>query len=512
MFDVPKRQHPVAIITNTIAVIRNFLIPIVISIVVGTGNVQSESQWEYLLRILPIALVFITTLSGGFIQWFRFYYWLEGDEFRVKKGLFVRKQQFIPRHRIQVIDISSGIIQRMFGLVSLNVQTAGGDTPGVTISAIQLQEALAIRAKLRKEEQSVDEVVALDGGFASDVTEDSISNPFQKTQSEFKLTGDHLLIGAATSGGFGVFLSVLATIYSQISSSIDEDRILGWFSNLPIGDTNTFVIAAILLVIIAWIMSVSSFILKFANFRIRKLDRELVISKGLLERKQVTIPFQRIQAIRVVEGVLRQPFGYATIMVDSAGFGEKSGTTTELIPLIPKKDVAAFLQTFLLDYDVSATAVHPPERAIFRFIIRSTRLPLIAGIALGYFTGLWYLLPALLPFGIALGLLRFKETAAGVSAGNYFVGRFRNLARTTVIVPGYRIQSSKTTQNPFQVYNTIADLRINIASSNTGAEFAITNLDQEDADELLQWCRIERPKPILGNDLLVNLPAFRVAN
>lgn len=504
MFDVPKRQHPVAIITNTLAVVRNFFLPIVIGIVVGTGNVQTESQWEYLLRILPILMVFFVTLGGGFIQWFRFYYWLEGDEFRVKQGLIVRKQQFIPRHRIQVIDISSGIIQRMFGLVSLNVQTAGGDTPGVTISAIRMEEALAIRAKLRKEDQQV----PTEEENQNSGTEDPISNPFLKPQAEYKLSGDHLLIGAATSGGFGVFLSVLATIYSQISSSIDEDRILGWFSNLPLGDTNSVVIFTILLVLVAWLMSVSSFILRFANFRIRKLDRELVISKGLLERKQVTIPFRRIQAIRVVEGVLRQPFGYATIMVDSAGFGEKSGTTTELVPLIPSKQVSDFLKTFADEFNVVGTAVRPPKRSLFRFVLKAIRLPVIIGLALGYFSGLWYLAPILIPFGVVLGILRYQETGGGISSTNFFTGRYRNLARTTVIIPAYRIQSAKTVQNPFQLFNTLADLRMNIASSNTGAEFIIPNLDQEDADEMLQWVQVSRPAPILDKQLEITIPAF----
>lgn len=509
MFDIPKRQHPVAIITNTLAVIRNLFFPIIIAIVVGSGNVQPESQWEYLLRVLPVVLALVFTIGGGFIQWFRFYYWLEGDEFRVKRGFLVRKQQFIPRHRIQVIDISSGVIQRMFGLVSLNIQTAGGDTPGVVISALRLQEALAIRAKLRKEDQAE---IPTDAQTAEPLaSDDPVSNPFLNAQADLKLSGDHLLIGAATSGGFGVFLSVLATIYSQISTSIDEERIFGWFSALPFGNTNAVVLFLIMLVLIAWLMSVSSFILKFANFRIRKLDRELVISKGLLERKQVTIPFRRIQSIRIVEGVLRQPFGYATIMVDSAGFGEKSGTTTELVPLIPVSQIPSFLQTFAAEYAVDVRAVRPPVRSWYRFMFHASILPILAGAAIGFLSGVWYLAPVLLPFGIVLGWLRYSDTAAGVIGGTHFMGRFRNLARTTVIVPGFRVQAASTRQSPFQMFKNIANLNINIASSNTGAEFVIPNLDQEDADELLQWVQHERPTPILDKTLEIAFPPLAPA-
>ena len=244
---------------------------------------------------------------GGIARWYWFYYWLDDDELRVKQGLIVRKMQFIPRHRIQVIDISSGIIQRMFGLVSLNVQTAGGDTPGVIISALRMQEALAIRSMLRRDSTQPQTDPRTPAQSPPDSPLESITTNIRQ---EHHLSGDRLLIGAATSGGFGVFLSVLATIYSQVSGSVDEEQVLGWVSSIPLADQNLILTMIVVLILVAWTMSVGSFILKYANFRIRRLDRELVISKGLLERRQVTIPYRRIQAVRIVEGVLRQPFGY----------------------------------------------------------------------------------------------------------------------------------------------------------------------------------------------------------
>ncbi|KPQ00305.1 MAG: membrane protein YdbT [Bacteroidetes bacterium HLUCCA01] len=505
MFNEPRRQHPVAIITNTLGVLRNLIVPAILAVFLGTGNIETDSEWAYLLRLAPIVAAVLITFFGGIARWYWFYYWLDDDELRVKQGLIVRKMQFIPRHRIQVIDISSGIIQRMFGLVSLNVQTAGGDTPGVIISALRMQEALAIRSMLRRDSTQPQTDPRTPAQSPPDSPLESITTNIRQ---EHHLSGDRLLIGAATSGGFGVFLSVLATIYSQVSGSVDEEQVLGWVSSIPLADQNLILTMIVVLILVAWTMSVGSFILKYANFRIRRLDRELVISKGLLERRQVTIPYRRIQAVRIVEGVLRQPFGYATIMVDSAGFGEKSGTVTELIPMVRRDEIPGFLAEFVPGFNARCEATRPPERSITRFIIQATILPLIAGIVLAAVTKLWYLIPVLMPVGVLLGYLRFRDTAAGVTDDQLFVGRYRNLARTTVMVPSYRIQSAQAIQNPFHRINKLGNVHISIASSNTGAQFIIPNLDVEDADELLQWTAFDHPRPLLSDELMLTLPAL----
>ncbi|MEI2401171.1 PH domain-containing protein, partial [Paenibacillus phytohabitans] len=62
-----------------------------------------------------------------------------------------------------------------------------------------------------------------------------------------------------------------------------------------------------------------------ANFTVVKRDEELFITRGLIEKKQTTIPLTRIQAIRIGENLIRQPFGYATVYIESAGGSIEKG-------------------------------------------------------------------------------------------------------------------------------------------------------------------------------------------
>lgn len=51
-----------------------------------------------------------------------------------------------------MIDITEGLIQRMFGLVKVEIKTAGGGTEKATISAITRSDAVQLRTLLREKE------------------------------------------------------------------------------------------------------------------------------------------------------------------------------------------------------------------------------------------------------------------------------------------------------------------------------------------------------------------------
>jgi len=71
-----------------------------------------------LIRILSVFHAWVT-LHGFTLE-------ERGDDLRVSHGLFTRVSATIPRHRIQTVTILEGPLHRLFGQVSLRVQTAGG--------------------------------------------------------------------------------------------------------------------------------------------------------------------------------------------------------------------------------------------------------------------------------------------------------------------------------------------------------------------------------------------------
>lgn len=112
-----KRQHVAAIFINLTKGLFQLAIPFAI-----------VAFLQGILWIFFIGIAGLILLMGLFswINWLKFRYRLEDGELYVEQGLFVKKKRYIQKKRIQAINISAGVLQRIFGLVKVNIDTAGG--------------------------------------------------------------------------------------------------------------------------------------------------------------------------------------------------------------------------------------------------------------------------------------------------------------------------------------------------------------------------------------------------
>ncbi len=80
--------------------------------------------------ILIIFILFLILVEVYARLSYRFFkYEFTEDQLRVEKGIVWKKYSNIPYQRIQNVDIARGIIARIFGFSSVNLQTAGYSMP-----------------------------------------------------------------------------------------------------------------------------------------------------------------------------------------------------------------------------------------------------------------------------------------------------------------------------------------------------------------------------------------------
>ncbi len=479
----PKRQHPVAAISTVLKTLRELLIPIIIVFFFGGGGSGGGIFGDFRFISVFLGILFVYSL----VHWLRYTYRIEDNELRIEFGIFVRNKTFIPRHRIQVMNISAGILQRMFGLVSLNVQTAGGSTPGATIQALTREEAEAIKAELAPEEET--EVAEEFAGDDSEIARGERPPALQtatEPEPDYYLTWKNLLIAGTTSGSFGIALSIVGTIMSQLDVLVDDEVLLDQAEGLFTSGVSFIIALVIGMIIFAWLLSIFGTILAYANFAIYRKKKEILIKRGLFEKRQVSIPYSRIQAVRIQEGLLRQPFGLATLYVDSAGYGEQSGQSTVLFPLIRRSEAEEFIRNMVPEYLHEANLVTPPPAALRRYLIRTTLPFIMVAVALYFILPFWHFALLLLPFGMVMGYLRYQAAATGVD-DNTIVIRYRNLAKTTAIVKRFRVQAAIGWDNWFQRRLGLKSLSIHIASSDTGAVFSARDFKEDFIADLVEW-------------------------
>ena len=127
---------------------------------VDVGEIQTLYQ-NFLLYIAGF-MVFVIIIAFIWARLFysSFRFQLSGDSYRAEWGVIWKRYVSIPYERIQNIDITRGILDRLLGLSHLHIQTAGygaagargggseGSLPGLDVArAEELRDELIRRAK-----------------------------------------------------------------------------------------------------------------------------------------------------------------------------------------------------------------------------------------------------------------------------------------------------------------------------------------------------------------------------
>ena len=96
------------------------------------------------------------------IKWYFKVYWVENNILHIKHGVFVKKESYLNKDRVQNISTSSNVIYQMLGLTKLNIEVAGGGSePEVMLAGIKEDEAKELIALLHKERSAASEEVPM---------------------------------------------------------------------------------------------------------------------------------------------------------------------------------------------------------------------------------------------------------------------------------------------------------------------------------------------------------------
>ncbi|MER2108151.1 MAG: PH domain-containing protein [Solibacillus sp.] len=475
------KLHPVTAIINSVKALKDLIVPIVIIVLANGFNVNfdinSEHFFSEMLPLLILSLLVVWSLMSGIIKWLTFRYWFEDNELRVEYGLFVKKKRYIPFERIQSLNYKEGIFHRMFGLVQVLVETAGSKTgrPEAELTAVTKQNADEIELRMKQAEK----------GFVEEVQEEIP----QRTIIHQMTTGE-LLLHATTSSGIGVVLAGIFAAVTQFSEFIPFNAI---YNEMAIVVQYSVVLIAFLIAValtIAWLISVIITFINYYQFTVATEQDRIIVTRGLLEKKRLTIPLQRVQAIKIVENPVRQMLGLCAVIVESAGGGFKGDTDkkTILMPLTSKHTAFEALQNLLPDFDFSAEVeVVPPKRArpFFYRVDFAWLVPVIGLVSYFFYPyGLFSLL-LVVPI-ILLGYWQYRTTGYKIT-GQQIIIVSRLISRVTFVVQKKRIQMTESRQSYFQKRKQLSSCRIVVMSGMTGATAEVSHLEQQHVDRILDW-------------------------
>nr|MDQ3328166.1 PH domain-containing protein [Chloroflexota bacterium] len=398
----PQRLHPAILVLEVLTSARRWfgITSLPWLFVLFRDGISSKRV------LLLLAVVLLSLVAAGVwavLSWRATVYFVQGNAFHFKRGVIGKNERTVPLDHIQSVDTVQGPVQRLFGVVEVRVETAGGGgkEADVSLAAVARPAAQQLQRDLAPQRPSAAAMDSPNAIAASPV-------PVRR------LGAGRLLLAGATSGQIGVALPIIFTISQLFDDVLTPDFVLEFTHDWLPGSVSGLVVITAGVLVLAWLVAVVGTVLAYAGFSLSRDGDSLRITRGLLERREVTIPINRIQAVQVVENVLRQPLGLVLVKMESAGYGADAGVSTTLFPLLRRSEVEPFLQATAPEFAVSPVLQRLPLRARRRYMFRSA-LPLL-GFALPTSAALvWQNRPELapLPFvlvavGAMYGLLRFR--------------------------------------------------------------------------------------------------------
>jgi putative membrane protein len=490
-----RQAHPAFIAIQFLRSIRGLIVPLAFILVSRGLSGSLDPDGVFIWLGLAGALIVATT---SFFTWQFFRFGVSDRQLRVKSGFINRQERSVSFERIQAVDIEEAPLERILGVVRVRVETAAAGEGGkadIRIEALTRSDAEDLRVYLVRARQLArgEAATAASAGEAPATADADIDGTLVR-----KLSSGELLLAGATSGRIGPAAAIVG-FFAQFADDVVPNS---WWGRLPWQDFAEVVtslqaifIVVFVLGVIAWILSVLSTVLSIGGFEIRRHEDQLFLRYGLLDRRRLTIPVRRMQAIRVVEGMLRQPFGLAEIRFESAGYNTETGANGVLFPLMRRSQIASFLSQVTPDFAVESLSegVQPvPPRALPRYVVPGTAtILLMAAAVIGVTWRIadevetWSLFSLVaVPLVALYSLLEYHDAGWRLDSGRLLVRR-RNGGRETLVTRVQRLQLRRLSANPFQRRARLVTFRASVASGGMGGRFEVAHIDRDDGERIL---------------------------
>jgi putative membrane protein len=404
------------------------------------------------------------TVVASVVRFLRFAYWIEGDALILEGGLLATWRRVIPLPRIQSVDVVQKIRHRLFGVLELRIEAAGGRETEATLEALIPEEAERVRALLLARTRPP---------AASE----------ERAPVLARSTPGMLAVAGITGGRVAVIAAILGYLQEVVSERFLLD-LVERVGRAGAAGIMLLLVALGAFLVLSLAISIVATILVYWDFTLHREADRLVVTRGLLEKRRAVVPLRRLQAIRMDENLVRLALGLASLRVISAGYTgrtEEEKETSVLLP-IARRAKALGIAAQLLGAPIeqlSSRLERPPVRALARRLVWWSAPGVAAGLA-GLLTGepIGALAFLLIPIGALVGLASWL--ALGHAVGEEVaVSRTGVLVRRTTFVPLGNLQHLTLRAFPVQRLLDLATVGLALP----GATPPMIDLARERAEE-----------------------------
>lgn len=345
---------------------------------ISDGEAITRGDIPMLMIIVGIVIVGIVVLVAliavyQVISYKHLYYELGPEEFNLYSGILNKKRVHVPYQRIQSVDQRATLIQRIFGVCSVHLDTAGGaSNKAVMVPYVQKTQAEELRRELFARKQYI---VAVQNGAASEaeaaaaavavaagtvpqgaheaananvldapaeiwqdvrgvfggaaVDTGRVTYEYGMSNKELIFTGlsnntAFFVVVIGIVGAVAQFMGEMAPLLSgtmePLVGNVVGASVQLFGGNLIAAGVAAFVGASLVL----WLLSAIGACISYGGFRACRRDNRIEVEHGLLQHRFQGVDVDRVQSVVVKQSFIRRLLGYCELSlgkIDAAAEG-----------------------------------------------------------------------------------------------------------------------------------------------------------------------------------------------
>lgn len=519
-----RRANPLSVIVTAVRGAWGLIVLVAFAL---AGDILAGDPRSLGILVAASVVILAVCVALSWVVWRTRTWELTDEGIVLCRGVLSKKRLQVPYEHVHTIQMGSGLLERLFGLIKLDFDTGAAVAEGeaTTIEGLRAGEAQALREEIFRRKRAA----AMPSGeknaeaAGATVTAAGQDAPAEdRPLATYRLEGKELLLAAVSHTSAVTQAAALLILLVNGANQLIEWGVLDLvgageeISRAPLATVVPVVVATVVLaILLGGLASFAVNLLRFGGYRADRYADRVTIEHGLLSRSSRTLALERVQYVTIRQGILRQLIGYADVraqVVASPGETDGELTSTVLLhPFLRTSEIDGFLAEVLPSYagildTVQLGRLGKParRRALVRSIIWWPCTVALAACALWLAGGaglvegaVWLLRPLLVTASVVSVVVLAAlvvDALRGWSAARYghtsreLVFVSGGLTRQTVIVPRSRLQRMELARNPFQRRARVTTLSVRTASV-TFEGLNLRDLPEDAADELLAWFR-----------------------
>jgi len=406
------------------------------------------------------AVIGVVVVIASILHYLRFFFYLDGNQLHVEKGVLRRTRLDIPIDRIQSIALEQPLLHRLFNVLKVKIDTAGSAGEEFSFSALSVARAETLKRILQQEKK----------GSTATMEEDQ---PASQDKLVMQLSvRDLIKIGVSQNHirTAGIILFFVLSLGEQVQDVVGDwlsDRLDLLGEILAKNAVAMGILFGVGIVLIAFVGTLIRTISRYYDLKLWRRPDGYRVNSGLLNRHEQVVAQNKVQMLQWNSNPIKKFFGIVAFRFYQASSNVMSSAKAITVPGCNYAQLDQIRNQYLGSIPLKPTYRFEISRKLFvrRWFFLGC-LPSLLFFAL--FILSWYFIYFFVAVFWVIGAYwyqdRYHRTWQGFLNDRILQTSSGVVEITTRMLQHFKIQGLKIRQTPYQRRHQIATLHFYTAS------------------------------------------------